>query len=54
MLGDPIYPLLQELFEGADAYVEDPSLRSEPEDLNGEQLRACASRIRRALKEYRL
>lgn len=51
MLGEPIHPLLQELFEDADAYVEDPNLRSEPEDLNDEQLRACASRIRRALTD---
>lgn len=51
MLGGPIYPLLQELFEEADAYVEDPNLRTDPEDLNDEQLHACASRIRRALRE---
>ncbi len=29
MLGEPIYPVLQELFEDVDAYVADPSLRSD-------------------------
>lgn len=51
ILGEPVYPLLQELFGDADAYVEDPSLRSDPEDLDDEQLRACAHRTRQELRE---
>ncbi|GAC1456319.1 MAG: hypothetical protein PVSMB1_06000 [Gemmatimonadaceae bacterium] len=50
-LGDPIYPLLQELFEDADAYVESPELRTEPEDLDDEQLLGCAIRTRQALRD---
>lgn len=34
--------MLQELFEDADAYVERPELRTEPEDLDDEQLRVRA------------
>ena len=48
-LGDPVYPILQELFEDADAYVEQAELRTEPEDLDDEQLRASALRARHAL-----
>ena len=50
ILGDPVYPILQELFEDADAYVEQAELRTEPEDLGDEQLLACAVRARQALR----
>jgi hypothetical protein len=40
ILGDPVYPILQELFEDADAFVEQAELRTEPEVLDDEQLRA--------------
>lgn len=50
-LGEPIYPLLQELFEGADAYVERPELRTETEDLDDEQLLAFTLRTRQALRD---
>ena len=49
-LGDPVYPILQELFEDADAYVEQAERRTEPEDLDDEQLLASALRARRALR----
>jgi len=49
-LGDPVYPILQELFEDSDAYVEQAELRTEPEDLDDEQLLASALRARRALR----
>src|SRR4029077_7562384 len=49
-LGDPVYPILQELFEDADAYVEQAELRTEPEDLDDEQLLASALRARHALR----
>ena len=48
-LGNPVYPILQELFEDADAYVEQAELRTEPEDLDDEQLLASALRARQAL-----
>ena len=48
-LGDPVYPILQELFEDADAYVEEAERRTEPEDLDDDQLLASALRARRAL-----
>lgn len=50
-LGEPVYPLLQELFEDADAYVERPELRTDREDLDDEQLLGCAVRTRQALRE---
>jgi hypothetical protein len=50
ILGDPVYPILQELFEDADAYVEQAQLRTEPEDLNDEQLLASALHARHALR----
>ena len=50
-LGDPVYPILQELFEDADAYVEQAELRTEPEDLDAEKLLASAERARNALRE---
>jgi len=40
ILGDPVYPILQGLFEDADAYVEQSALRTEPVDLDDEQLLA--------------
>ena len=51
ILGDPVYPILQGLFEDADAYVERAELRTEPGDLNDEQLLASAVRTRHALRE---
>jgi hypothetical protein len=50
VLGEPVYPILQELFEDADAYVEQADLRTEPEDLDDERLLACALRARHALR----
>ena len=50
-LGEPIYPILQELFEDADAYVKQPELRTEPEDLDDEQLLHCARRARASLRD---
>jgi hypothetical protein len=50
-LGDPVYPILQELFEDADAYVEQAELRTEPEDLDDQRLLASAQRARHALRE---
>jgi hypothetical protein len=49
-LGDSVYPVLQELFEDADAYVEQPELRTQPEDLDDDQLLASAHRARQALR----
>jgi hypothetical protein len=49
-LGDPVYPILQELFEHADAYVEQAELRTEPEDLDDEQLLGSAQCARDALR----
>lgn len=49
-LRKPVFPILQALFEDADAYVEQPELRTEPEDLNDEQLLASALRARNALR----
>jgi hypothetical protein len=50
ILGEPVFPVLQELFEDADAYVDRAELRTEPEDLDEEQLLACALRARDALR----
>lgn len=50
-LGGPVYPILQELFEDADAYVADPNLRTDPEDIDEEQLLECARRARQALRD---
>jgi hypothetical protein len=49
-VGEPVYPILQELFEDADAYVEQAELRTEPKDLDDEQLLASAVRARHALR----
>jgi self-protective colicin-like immunity protein len=51
ILGDPVYSILQELFEDADAFVPQEDLRTEPEDLDDEQLLASAVRARHALRE---
>jgi hypothetical protein len=50
ILGDPVFPVLEELFEDADAYVARVELRTDPEDLDDEQLLACALRARDALR----
>jgi hypothetical protein len=50
MLGDPVYPILQELFEDADAYPEQAELPTAPEDLDDDQLFASALRARDALR----
>ncbi|WP_123029017.1 colicin immunity domain-containing protein [Mycolicibacterium stellerae] len=47
----PIFDVLQRLFGDADAYVAYPELRTEPEDLDDEQLRECAIRARSELRE---
>jgi hypothetical protein len=49
-LGDPVYPILQELFEDADVCIPQAELRTEPEDLDDEQLLASALRARHALR----
>ena len=51
ILGDDVFSILQELFEDADAYVPYPDLRTDPEDLDDDQLRGCAVRARGALRE---
>jgi hypothetical protein len=51
IFGEPIFPILQTLFEDADAYVAYPELRTEPEDLDDEQLRECAIRARSDLRD---
>lgn len=50
-LGEPVYPLLQQLFEDVDAYVERPELRNDADDLDDEQLLDCARRTRQALSD---
>jgi hypothetical protein len=50
ILGDPVFPVLQRLFEDADDYVAYPELRTEPEDLDDDQLRECAVRARSELR----
>jgi hypothetical protein len=50
ILGDPVFPVLEELFEDADAYVDRAELRTEAEDLDDEQLLASALRARHALR----
>jgi hypothetical protein len=49
LLGDLVYPILEELFEDADAYVDRAELRTEPQDLDDEQLLASARHAREAL-----
>jgi hypothetical protein len=50
ILGDPVNPILHELFEDADAYVAYAELRTGPEDLDDGQLLASAQRARHALR----
>lgn len=50
ILPDNVFSVLQELFEDVDAYVSDPELRTEQEDLDDEQLHSCAVRARDALR----
>lgn len=47
----PIFDVLQRLFGDADAYVAYPELRTEPDDLDDEQLRECAIRARSELRD---
>lgn len=51
IFGDPIFPVIQRLFGDADAYVAYPELRTEPEDLDDDQLRECAIRARGELRD---
>ncbi|WP_164478773.1 colicin immunity domain-containing protein [Mycolicibacterium stellerae] len=51
VFGAPIFPVIQRLFGDADTYVAYPELRTEPADLDDEQLRECAIRARRELRE---
>ena len=50
MIDNDVFRFLQTLFEDADAYVAEPRLRTEPEDLDDEQLRDCAIRARDGLR----
>ena len=50
-LGEPVYPILQALFEDADAHVDRAELRTEPEDLSDERLFDCAICARDALRD---
>jgi hypothetical protein len=50
VLGEPVFPILEELFEDTDAYVERPELRTSDDDLDDEQLLECAVRTREALR----
>ena len=49
LLGNHVFHHLQVMFEDADAYVAYPELRTDPEDLDDDQLRDCAIRNRQAL-----
>ncbi len=51
VLGQPVFPVLQELFEDADRYVAEPRLRTGTEDLDDEGLMSCAARARGALRD---
>jgi hypothetical protein len=51
ILPDNVFSIIQELFEDVDAYVPYAHLRTDPEDLDDGQLRACAVRARDALRE---
>lgn len=52
ILGEPVFPVLQELFEDADRYVAEPRLRTGTEDLDDDGLMSCAARARRAFRDY--
>ena len=51
VLGEPVFPVLQELFEDADRYVAEPRLRRGTEDLDDEGLTLCAARARGSLRD---
>lgn len=51
VLGDPVFPILQELFEEVDAFVADPRLRDSPDDLDETTLLQCAWEAREALRD---
>ena len=51
ILSSPVYPILQDLFGNADAYVADPTLRTAPEDLDDDALRERAEHARQALRK---
>lgn len=46
ILGEPVFPVLQGLFEDADRYVAEPRLRTGTEDLDDDGLTLCAARAR--------
>ena len=50
ILGEPVFPVLHELFEDADRYVAEPRLRTGTEDLDDEGLMSSAGRAREALR----
>jgi hypothetical protein len=50
IIGDLVFPVLQKLFEDVDDYVAFPELRTDPQDLDDDQLRECAVRARRELR----
>lgn len=50
MIDNEVFFFLQTLFEDADAYVAEPRLRTEQEDLDDGQLRECAVRARDGLR----
>lgn len=50
LLDDDIYAVIQDLFGDADAYVDDPELRTDPEDLDADQLLASARRAQERLR----
>lgn len=53
ILGDPVFPLIQELFEDADRYVDEPRLRTGTEDLDDEGLMSWAASVRLRLAQTR-
>lgn len=50
LIDNEVFYFLQTMFEDADAYVAYPELRTDPEDLNDDQLRECAIRNREGLR----
>ena len=50
-LGQPVYPILQGLFEDVDAYVARPELRTGPDDLDDWQLLQSVRRARDAIRD---
>ncbi|TRW86185.1 hypothetical protein FK535_06835 [Mycolicibacterium sp. 018/SC-01/001] len=51
ILGEPVFPVLQELFEDADRYVAEPRLRTGTGDLDDDGLMSCAARAQGALRD---